>query len=67
LPLDRITRIDINGGEPSYSKNYKKILANLPSNLRTLRLNTNCNIVLEELVEIVELVQRAELFELVCK
>jgi len=54
LPQDRIRHLDINGGEPSYSKNYKRILANLPPNLRTLRLNTNCNIVLEELTEIAE-------------
>ena len=52
LPQDLIRHLDINGGEPSYSKNYKKILANLPPNLKTLRLNTNCNIVLEELVAI---------------
>ena len=52
LPQERIRHLDINGGEPSYSKNYKKILANLPPNLRTLRLNTNCNVVLEELIEI---------------
>jgi len=52
LPQDRIRHLDINGGEPSYSKNYKRILANLPPNLRTLRLNTNCNIVLEELTAI---------------
>jgi MoaA/NifB/PqqE/SkfB family radical SAM enzyme len=54
LPQERIRHLDINGGEPSYSKNYKKILANLPPNLRTLRLNTNCNIVLDELTEIAE-------------
>lgn len=54
LPQDRIRHLDINGGEPSYSKNYKKILANLPPNLKTLRLNTNCNIVLEELTEIAD-------------
>ena len=54
LPQERIRHLDINGGEPSYSKNYKKILSNLPPNLRTLRLNTNCNIVLEELVEIAQ-------------
>jgi len=52
LPQDLIRHLDINGGEPSYSKNYKRILANLPPNLRTLRLNTNCNIVLEELTAI---------------
>ena len=53
LPQERIVHLDINGGEPSYSKNYKKILANLPPNLKTLRLNTNCSTVLTELVGIV--------------
>jgi MoaA/NifB/PqqE/SkfB family radical SAM enzyme len=52
LPQERIVHLDINGGEPSYSKNYKKILANLPPNLKTLRLNTNCSTVLTELVDI---------------
>lgn len=52
LPQSRIRHLDINGGEPSYSKNYKKILADLPPKLKTLRLNTNCNVVLEELTEI---------------
>lgn len=52
LPQERIVHLDINGGEPSYSKNYKKILSNLPPNLKTLRLNTNCSTVLTELVEI---------------
>jgi len=52
LPQDRIVHLDINGGEPGYSKNYKKILANLPPNLKTLRLNTNCSTVLTELAEI---------------
>jgi MoaA/NifB/PqqE/SkfB family radical SAM enzyme len=54
LPQDRIVHLDINGGEPSYSKNYQRLLANLPPNLRTLRLNTNCNVVLEELTEIAD-------------
>lgn len=52
LPQERIIHLDINGGEPSYSKNYKKILSNLPPNLKTLRLNTNCSTVLTELVDI---------------
>jgi sulfatase maturation enzyme AslB (radical SAM superfamily) len=52
LPQQRIVHLDINGGEPSYSKNYKKILVNLPPNLKTLRLNTNCSTVLTELVDI---------------
>jgi sulfatase maturation enzyme AslB (radical SAM superfamily) len=49
LPLDRIVHLDINGGEPSHSKNYKHILANLPKNIKSVRLNTNCSTVLEEL------------------
>lgn len=52
LPQDRILHLDINGGEPSFSKNYKKLLSNLPPNLQTLRLNTNCSTVLEELIDI---------------
>jgi MoaA/NifB/PqqE/SkfB family radical SAM enzyme len=52
LPQERILHLDINGGEPSYSKNYKRLLANLPPNLKTLRLNTNGNVVLNELVDI---------------
>ena len=50
LPLDRIIHLDINGGEPSASKNYKHILANLPKNIKSVRLNTNCSMVLEELI-----------------
>ena len=50
LPLDRIVHLDINGGEPSASKNYKHILANLPGNIKSVRLNTNCSTVLEELI-----------------
>lgn len=52
LPQERIVHLDINGGEPSYSKNYKYLLKNLPPNLRTLRLNTNGATVLTELVDI---------------
>ena len=54
LPQERIVHLDINGGEPAYSKNYKRILKNLPPNLRTLRLNTNCSTVLTELTDIVD-------------
>jgi len=52
LPLDRVVHLDINGGEPSYSKNYKHILANLPKSVKSVRLNTNCSTVLEELLEL---------------
>jgi sulfatase maturation enzyme AslB (radical SAM superfamily) len=54
LPQERIVHLDINGGEPSYSKNYKSLLANLPPNLHTLRLNTNCSTVLPQLTDIVD-------------
>lgn len=52
LPQDRIEHLDINGGEPSASKNYKKLLKNLPSNLKTLRVNTNCSKLIPELKNI---------------
>jgi molybdenum cofactor biosynthesis enzyme MoaA len=54
LPQDRIVHLDINGGEPAYSKNYRQLLANLPPNLKTLRLNTNCSTVLTKLVDIAQ-------------
>ena len=50
LPQDRIVHLDINGGEPSHSKNYKYLLGNLPSNVKSVRLNTNCSTVLDELL-----------------
>jgi MoaA/NifB/PqqE/SkfB family radical SAM enzyme len=52
LPLDRVIHLDINGGEPSASKNYKHILANLPSSIKSVRLNTNCSMVLDELLDL---------------
>jgi sulfatase maturation enzyme AslB (radical SAM superfamily) len=54
LPLERVVHLDINGGEPSHSKNYKHILANLPKNIKSVRLNTNCSTVLEELIPLTE-------------
>jgi sulfatase maturation enzyme AslB (radical SAM superfamily) len=54
LPLERVVHLDINGGEPSYSKNYKHILANLPASIKSVRLNTNCSTVLTELIPLVE-------------
>jgi len=54
LPLDRVVHLDISGGEPSHSKNYKHILANLPESIRSIRLNTNSSTVLEELMPLAE-------------
>lgn len=48
LPLHRIVKLDINGGEPSASKNYINVLQNLPSNVKEVRINTNCSIIIEE-------------------
>ena len=53
LPQERIVHLDLNGGEPSHSKNYKQVLANLPKNVKSIRLNTNCSTVLEELLLLV--------------
>ena len=54
LPLDRITRIDINGGEPSASPNYLKLLDRLPPNVKYLRLNTNGSRVMTVLPRLID-------------
>jgi MoaA/NifB/PqqE/SkfB family radical SAM enzyme len=41
IPRDRILEIDINGGEPTASPRYQQLLADLPPNLKILRVNTN--------------------------
>lgn len=43
FPQDSILELDINGGEPTNSPNYQKVLENLPSNLKILRINTNAS------------------------
>ena len=53
LPQERIVHLDINGGEPSASKNYKAVLKNLPLNVKSIRVNTNCSLIIEELADIV--------------
>jgi sulfatase maturation enzyme AslB (radical SAM superfamily) len=53
LPQHRIVHLDINGGEPSASKNYKEILANLPANVQSVRVNTNCSLIIPELEDLV--------------
>lgn len=52
LPQERITWLDISGGEPSASKNYKQLLDNLPPNLEYLRVNTNASLLLPQLERI---------------
>jgi len=54
LPVDRIVKIDINGGEPSASPNYLRLLQNLPPNVTHLRLNTNGSRVLTILNQLID-------------
>jgi sulfatase maturation enzyme AslB (radical SAM superfamily) len=53
LPQERIVHLDINGGEPSASKNYRYVLQNLPSNVRSIRINTNCGLIIDEINDII--------------
>jgi sulfatase maturation enzyme AslB (radical SAM superfamily) len=53
LPLERMVHLDINGGEPSASKNYRNILKNLPSNVLSVRINTNCSIIIDEIDDLI--------------
>ena len=54
LPLDRVVHLDINGGEPSASKNYRHILKNIPDNVTSIRINTNCSTVMSEVKDLVD-------------
>lgn len=54
LPQDRIILLDISGGEPSASKNYKHLLDNLPPNLEKLRINTNGSLIIPGLDRIID-------------
>jgi sulfatase maturation enzyme AslB (radical SAM superfamily) len=52
LPLNRIVHLDINGGEPSASPNYRRLLQNLPPSVTSVRVNTNCGLIINELESI---------------
>lgn len=54
LPLERVVHLDINGGEPSASKNYRNILKNIPPSVTSVRINTNCSMVIAEIQQLVE-------------
>lgn len=49
LPLQRVVHLDINGGEPSASKNYRAVLKNLPDTVTSVRINTNGSTVISEI------------------
>ena len=54
LPLERMVHLDINGGEPSASKNYRNILKNIPPAVTSVRINTNCSMVIPEIQQLVK-------------
>jgi sulfatase maturation enzyme AslB (radical SAM superfamily) len=54
LPLPRVVHLDINGGEPSASKNYRNILKNIPPSVESVRINTNCSQIIPEIAELLE-------------
>lgn len=54
VPWDRIVELDINGGEPTASPRYQKLLAALPPNTKLLRVNTNGSRVLPNIQEILD-------------
>ena len=54
LPQERIIEFDVNGGEPTASKNYKKILKQLPDNVKIVRMNTNGSRMISELEEVLQ-------------
>jgi len=54
LPQDRIIELDVSGGEPTASKNYKNILKNLPPNIKIVRMNTNGSRMIDELENVLK-------------
>ena len=54
LPQDRIVEVDVNGGEPTASTNYKRLLKNLPMSAKIIRVNTNGSRVIPEIEELLK-------------
>ena len=54
LPLDRVIELDVNGGEPTASKNYKKVLGELPANTKIVRMNTNGSRMIKEIEDVLK-------------
>jgi sulfatase maturation enzyme AslB (radical SAM superfamily) len=54
LPQDRIVEVDVNGGEPTASPNYKKLLKNLPASVKIIRINTNGSRIIPEVLMLLE-------------
>ena len=54
IPQERIIEVDVNGGEPAASPNYKKLLNNLPKNIKIVRLNTNGSRMIPEILRLLK-------------
>lgn len=54
LPQDRIVEVDVNGGEPTASPNYKRLLKNLPKSVKIVRINTNGSRTISEVEDLLE-------------
>ena len=54
LPLERVIELDVNGGEPTASKNYKKVLNDLPANTKIVRMNTNGSRLIKEIEDVLK-------------
>ena len=54
MPLDRVIELDVNGGEPTASKNYKKVLGELPANTKIVRMNTNGSRMIKEIEDVLK-------------
>lgn len=54
VPVERIRELDINGGEPTASPNYQRLLENLPASIQILRVNTNGSRLLPNIESILE-------------
>ena len=54
LPQNRIVEVDVNGGEPTASPNYKKLLSNLPDTVKIIRINTNGSKIISKVISLLE-------------
>lgn len=54
LPQEHILEVDINGGEPTASPNYKKLLKKLPKSVKIVRLNTNGSRLIPEIITLLD-------------
>jgi sulfatase maturation enzyme AslB (radical SAM superfamily) len=54
LPQDRIVEVDVNGGEPTASPNYKRLLKNLSTSTKIIRINTNGSRVIPEIEQLLK-------------